>query len=300
MLSNRTLQRRAKYGIMSDYIVGGIDLIYTFTYPAEGPLLLMLRGGSALYEGLEKILRWSDIGYKALKYGMIAGAIAVGVYAFLGNPSTAKGELYNLSWHHWSPADFDGNFVVDYDDLGWLADHWLTPGDVSTEDYSGTDINKDGIVNFHDFAILANEFGRDIRDNDAKMSIRTLEVISEPGDEEHPYRDTYVGVKNRSPIDTTYEMDELIFGKGINQGINSQSYPTGWFSDYLTDPNQIRYWTNYAMYMIKPGEFENDFRVTVANPDPNLIKFENGKVNANTRYDEPFNYVIIRFPVLKE
>jgi len=73
-----------------------------------------------------------------------------------------------------------------------------------------------------------------------------LEVISEPGDEEHPYKTTYVGVKNRSDGEpaTSYELDESIFGKGTNQGINSQHWPENWFSDYNSDANEIRYWTN--------------------------------------------------------
>ncbi|MDD5328191.1 MAG: S8 family serine peptidase [Phycisphaerae bacterium] len=51
------------------------------------------------------------------------------------------------------PADFDLNYIVDYDDLIEIADNWLLP--VSDSD---ADLFEDGFIDFSDFAIFAESW----------------------------------------------------------------------------------------------------------------------------------------------
>lgn len=232
--------------------------------------------------------------------GRVAASLIMlvpGAY-MLKNAQNAFAETYNDSWNHWSPADFNMDFVVDINDLLEFSDDWLSPGTISTVDYAGTDTNRDGIVNMRDFAKFAEEWGRSYTGN-SRMSVFTSEATSVPGDQNHPYKRTYIGFENKSPINPDYEMDEVIFGVGTFHGINSQSYPEGWQSDYTSDPCQIRDWTTTPLYYIDPESYQNGFFLAI-HDDPCSVVFKEGKVNANTKLDEPFNYVTVRFPVLKD
>jgi hypothetical protein len=48
-------------------------------------------------------------------------------------------------------GDFNGDSIVNYDDLKIMHEEWLTAG-------NNTDIKEDGIVNFSDFAVFANNW----------------------------------------------------------------------------------------------------------------------------------------------
>jgi hypothetical protein len=56
-------------------------------------------------------------------------------------------------------GDLDGNGMVDMTDLMWFAqDYWLMDGCADSGWCDGVDLNMDGIVNFSDFAIMAQNW----------------------------------------------------------------------------------------------------------------------------------------------
>lgn len=57
------------------------------------------------------------------------------------------------------PADFDGDSDVDMADLAVFADSWLkVPGDAGYDSRANLYADPSGIVDFYDFAVLANEW----------------------------------------------------------------------------------------------------------------------------------------------
>ena len=54
-------------------------------------------------------------------------------------------------------GDITGNGIVDFEDLAILADQWLQPPGIPSADIAPSP-NGDGIVNFLDFAVLAGHW----------------------------------------------------------------------------------------------------------------------------------------------
>ena len=64
---------------------------------------------------------------------------------------TNEQQYYSLIVSGWSLADFNGNGLVDFEDLARLSDYWLRdepPIDIAPA-------GGDGIINFRDFAKFA-------------------------------------------------------------------------------------------------------------------------------------------------
>jgi endoglucanase len=67
------------------------------------------------------------------------------------------GYLYGL---HKLPADFDGDSNVDMDDAAAFFDSWLkVPGNTGYDSHANLYADPCSIVDFHDFAVFANEWG---------------------------------------------------------------------------------------------------------------------------------------------
>jgi len=233
------------------------------------------------------------------------GAVVLGAYAFLQNAQKASAETYNSGWYHWSPADFNMDFSVDVLDLAQYHEDWLSPGTISDENYAGTDINKDGIVNMDDFVKLAEEWGRTYTGN-AKMKAYGVQITSEPVDEDHPYVGMLVILHNISPLDTDYDMKEVKFNTGYNNGVWTDAENEVGFNNDLSwedqvDPNSCRAWKVNGANYLGSGE-EGTFNVVVVGEptdDPNDLTFKKDYLNAKTRdaTNLDFTPLIVDLPI---
>ena len=174
----------------------------------------------------------------------IAGFVLFGILPCAAGSIVVWG---SQEWYHWSYADFNYDFVVDVDDLAEMAIDWLTGGYVSDSYGPGTDINKDGVVNFFDFALYADEFGRDAEDEfgpghgKIRVSVRKGYDLAAAA----PEIGSMIKVENIStgtPDD--YEINRIITNVGKNQGVDTlaQTY-TNWLYDLLTDRDKVVQWT---------------------------------------------------------
>lgn len=196
-------------------------------------------------------------------------------------------------WYHWSYADFNYDFVVDSNDLVEFAADWLSPGYISDEDGPGTDVNRDGVVDSGDFALYANEFGRNAEDEfgdnhgKIKVGIRRgydLEAAA-------PEIGARVKVENISTgvLLDDYEIDIIVTNAGLNQGITGfAQVDLDWEVEFFTNRNEIVQWTTGPYYnrVRAPGSGGLTYKVFIlyskgyTGEDPNNLVFEDELIEA--------------------
>lgn len=209
-------------------------------------------------------------------------------------------------WYHWSYADFDYDFVVDSNDLIEIAADWLGPGYISDEDGPGTDVNRDGVVDSGDFALYANEFGRNAEDEFGDNHGKIMVSIRRGYDLEAamPEIGARVKVENISTgVLADYEIDIIVSNAGMNQGITTfAQVDLDWEVDF-TNGNEIVQWTTGPYYnrVRAPGSGGLTYKVFILylkgdpGEDPNNLVFEDELIEAASNA-YPCNTVIAPMP----
>jgi parallel beta-helix repeat protein len=117
----------------------------------DNPLFL---GSYYLDQSNSHCVNFGNPAYDALHYGMYKHTTST-------NKVIDTGRL-DLGYHHILTTDligdFDFNGIVDLSDWVIFLSHWLDSGCVFPEWCNGTDLNQDGVVNFIDYTIFAQNY----------------------------------------------------------------------------------------------------------------------------------------------
>lgn len=224
---------------------------------------------------------WGKISCIVKKVAMLTAYVG-GAYIFLGAATDiAQGYIVETSWHYDLKSDFDYSGTVDSNDLIELADNWLASGYVSDPQGPGVDTNRDGTVNFADYAELAKEWNKSA--NAARISVFLSNTQSELGDPGHPWKISSIEVYNDSAINPDYEMDWFAAYTGFDN-VDTGNPLVNW-SWTTIDPLLLVCEAEPA-YRLNPGESLDGFDVQAYDFDPGKLVFEETEVQAKTKLDE--------------
>ena len=95
---------------------------------------------------------WFVVDYHAEQ----AGSSDVGLYDLLGDPNDPNVPVSTLSFTHVLSRDFNGDGIVNFEDLHLLAQSWHSPINLDPNDPAAKcDLNTDGGVNIRDLALFS-------------------------------------------------------------------------------------------------------------------------------------------------
>ncbi len=230
--------------------------------------------------------------------------LMVGIYAggvFLVFREQAQAETVQTYWS--CHGDINGDGYTDMGDFTLMMADWLSYADTQYGvPRNHTDLNGDGYVDGVDFAIFAENFGWE-KPGGAVMEAYVSKYVSEDGIEpEHPYVGVAIQVHNTSPVDTDYDMKEVTFNSGVNDGVNYFVPFDNWGS--VIDPNESRAWKVVGTPYISGGEMGIFYLYVAGNPedDPNSFGFKRDYVGAKTQEDTNLDFppLKIDLPVRKD
>ena len=226
-------------------------------------------------------INWKAISRLAERVAMLTVYVG-GACIFLGaSTDIAQGYIIETTWHYDLKSDFDYSGTVDSNDLIELADNWLAPGYVSDSQSPGVDTNRDGIVNFSDYAELAKEWNKSA--NVARISVFLTNSQSELGDPGHPWKISSIEVYNDSAINPDYQMDWFSAYTGYDNV--ERGNPLANWSFTTIDP-LLLVCEAEPEYRLNPGESLDGFNVETYDSDPGNLVFEETEVQAMTKLDE--------------
>lgn len=207
---------------------------------------------------------------KSAKY---ATGVAAGIVVAVG---LARSETRETSWHFWAP-DVVANKVIDIDDVKLMATHWLQAGYKNSQSQPGPDFNGDGTVNLIDFGFLSANWQK--QRPYASIKIYNTKIVSEPGDEDHPYEGIIATVHNDSdgvPL-TDFEMRKTEWSK---VDWDYLTHPTNWAGVPPTDPNGMASDT-ITSSIFPPGNggpTQKTWEIYIVGTEPNQLGFQNCEV----------------------
>lgn len=216
--------------------------------------------------------------------------------AMVGIAMLAQSVQAETVQNYWSAhGDINEDGITDVNDVMVIADNWLTYLDPSTNyDRHSLDRNGDGWVNLVDFAIVAENYGW-VKPAGAAMEAYVSKYVSEEGNEDHPYVGIAVQVHNISPVDTDYDMKEVTFNSGTNNGVEYfWEEESKW--ETRIDPNESVAWKVTGATYIGSGEYKLFRLYVVGNPgeDPNNFGFKRDYVEAKTQGDTNLDFTPLK------